>query len=868
MNREEIIDQIQNNLKKNRIKAEKILVQDDPYGGWNIAVISNEFKDMSAEDRTKKSLAGLEDLQTEWVELLTPEEKEWAGPLPGEIPIKELPLWPESLARKTISERSPVKVLSDLDEDIDSPIVTTFYSLRGGVGRSTALAYTARILAANKKNVVCVDMDLEAPALPILLGCESEVKENQGVVDLLIALDQGERPDFSKHLLPVKNAENLFVMPAGRVSADYARKLGFINPSNWYREDINPLRLFLDGLRNNLPFKPNVILLDARTGITNLSGPLLFDLADVAVIAFFPHPQAKLGTELLARSLFNTISGRIKSVDSLVAPEPRFLISAIPLSKSKEVNELYEKRPLEWITGWLEELNSRRQQNGLVPLEAEEITHFIRYREDIATSDLVGTDEDVWGAFKPIAQWIERFIPTKSETTIEETSKQLKPAVLSELMFSTGTAEQQKALIEDFVQTENIKEALSPDIPLIRGRKGTGKTAIFRFLSETQDIPSVIVHAPRQLIKDEKWILTADGFVVIDQIIKRTDLQWRHFWILYIAVAIEKYGLIDFRPKHLESYKFNDQDQIINAFEATANVNRGALSLTTWIRNLDGAVSKVILLLMDGLDTGFGSTSEDRDRRKRSIEGLFGAWMDLGQILKKLRFKILLREDIWSQLLFENKSHLFGLSKQLEWTKQTEYIKIVLKQAMRSASFGKHIMLPSFRDVNVDSWPEEIAHNAWNVLVGERMKGTGTTYTRNWIWNRLADANQNHSPRYLLQLFHEAVKWEREEERKNPYEKNIIRPRALLSSLSKVSEQALEALREEFNELESLLITLKHIGQTPISAVELHESEDIVTLAREVGVLAVYEESGDKPSRYKVPDLYRLGLGMTRKGQA
>jgi hypothetical protein len=170
--------------------------------------------------------------------------------------------------------------------------------------------------------------------------------------------------------------------------------------------------------------------------------------------------------------------------------------------------------------------------------------------------------------------------------------------------------------------------------------------------------------------------------------------------------------------------------------------------------------------------------------------------------------------------------------------------------------------------MDVDDWSEKSVRSAWNVLVGERMKGSGTAYTRNWVWNRLADANQDHSPRYLLQLFHEALQWERNEEKKIPYEKTFIRPRALIRCLPKVSEEALEALQEEFSELDPLLKTLKHIGRTPISVDDLKSHDKLLSLAREVGLLDVYEERDDGIVRYKVPDLYRYGLKMTRKGQA
>jgi cellulose biosynthesis protein BcsQ len=870
MNREEIIAQIQQNLKNAGIKAEKLTVQPDPYGGWNIAVISQAFERLSIDERRTKCLAGLNDLTTEWVEFLTPQEAEWAGALPDDIKLEDLPLWPESLARSSNSERSGMLILSDLDEDIDRPIVATFYSLRGGVGRSTALAYTARILAAHRHKVVCADMDLEAPALPVLLGCESDEQDNQGIVELLIALDQGTTPDFAQHLLPVTNSENLFVVPAGRVNSDYARKLRFINPSAWYREDRNPLQLLIDGLQNKLPFVPDVILLDARTGISDLSGPLLFDLADIAIVVFFPHPQAQRGTELLARSLLNTVTRRHVSVQGPVAPELRFLISPIPNSRSKEVTERYKRRPLEWIEEWLEEFNNRRQECDLTSVDAKEITHFVRYREDVATSDQIGIDPDIWRSFEPVAEWIERFIPTKTELIIEAEVKNLKTRVLEELSFSAGTAEQQQELIQDFVQTEIVQEALKPNVPLILGRKGTGKTAIFRFLSETRDVQAVIVHAPAPLAGDKRWILSADGFKEIDQIVAKTELDWRHFWMLYVGVAIEQQKDLSYapRPNHISGRAVLTQADIIDAFEATAGALRGALSLSEWIRNIDTAVSDQIFLLLDGLDTGFGSIAEERDRRRRSIEGLFGAWMDLGQGLASLRFKIVLREDIWRQLRFDNKSHLYGRSVNLKWSSQTAFLKVVLKQAMRSSAFTQHPVLQKLEDIDVNDWSEENVRSAWSVLVGERMKGAGTTYTRNWVWNRLADANEDHSPRYLLQLFHEAVPWERAEEKRSPYEKTFIRPRALIRCMPRVSEEAIEALREEFGELTTLLEKLEYIGRTPIFATELQKHEEPLSLSREVGLLGVYEESGDQVVRYKVPDLYRYGLKMTRKGQA
>ena len=48
--------------------------------------------------------------------------------------------------------------------------ILTFYSYKGGVGRSMALANIAVLLSQKKKKVLIVDWDLEAPGWNIIFG--------------------------------------------------------------------------------------------------------------------------------------------------------------------------------------------------------------------------------------------------------------------------------------------------------------------------------------------------------------------------------------------------------------------------------------------------------------------------------------------------------------------------------------------------------------------------------------------------------------------------------------------------------------------------------------------------------------------------
>lgn len=66
--------------------------------------------------------------------------------------------------------------------------VTTFYSYKGGSGRSMTLANVAWALATNGQKVLCIDWDLEAPGLhryfhPFL--DDPEQKLSTGLIDLI-----------------------------------------------------------------------------------------------------------------------------------------------------------------------------------------------------------------------------------------------------------------------------------------------------------------------------------------------------------------------------------------------------------------------------------------------------------------------------------------------------------------------------------------------------------------------------------------------------------------------------------------------------------------------------------------------------------
>jgi len=834
--------------------------------GWRVRIVSDSLTGLPDVERRKLLLAGLEN-SIEAAELLTSAEEEWYGP-PPRVVDGNIPIWSDALRQSSIL---PLLFATDLDQDISPPTVITFYSLRGGVGRTTALAAAARILASRGRRVLCIDMDFEAPGLHHLLRLP-EPDPDQGALPLILALERGEEVDIRDHVQRVGDAEELYCLPSGRLGIDYAQRLRLLEPENWYLEDDNPLHALFN-LASTSSIQPELVLVDSRTGISPISAPLLFDISDLAVVCFFPHPQAHLGTELLVRSLLAAKTRRSDS-ERTISPEPRFLVSPVPPGPS---SSRVRERALTWIEGWLSEAADRRSPD-VGALQADELTHSVSYSADTAFRDFMEISPAIDEAYGPVADWLEQLLPQSAPQGMTRLGS--KREALDELNFSRGQAEVHENLLDDFVKTRVAIQASDPQYPLVVGRKGTGKTAVFRWLLDRPGgDPPVVVMCPNTFRSRFPWVLGAEGFAAVDYALSTRRASWSRFWACYTALAAfltlprqratyppERFNL---NLDGLDRPEDSDELFIVETVIRMMEDSQSGLLAARWLRKLDGSLSAPKFLLFDGLDTGFGNDAASRSRRTEAVAGLFAFLTEAESRLENLSFKVLLRLDIWQQLQFENKSHLFGRYVQLRWRDQADYFKTVLKQAARSGAF-QTILAEIGIGSDVDSWRTEEVFQAWNVLIGERMKGSKTTFTRNWVWNRLADGQGDHSPRTLSQLFATAV--ERERRERGSYDQSVIRPRALVPSLEQVSVEAVGALNEEFPELKAMVDALEVVGRTPLEPGDIEavnpEALEQLDLALEVGLIAVHEGTQEEVRRFRVPDLYRHALRMTRRGQA
>ncbi|MEV6236794.1 P-loop NTPase [Lentzea sp. NPDC051838] len=174
-----------------------------------------------------------------------------------------------------------------------SGTVITFYSYKGGVGRSFTLANTAVLLARWGYRVLAVDWDLEAPGLHLYFRPHLSEMPSSGVVDL--AYDFVQKVEYpATHTVRVEvEGGVLDLMAAGKVVDDrldpsYAPRMQEINWEALYEEGFAE---FLEERRAEWIAKYDFVLIDSRTGVSDIASICTAQLPDRLVVVFTANDQ-------------------------------------------------------------------------------------------------------------------------------------------------------------------------------------------------------------------------------------------------------------------------------------------------------------------------------------------------------------------------------------------------------------------------------------------------------------------------------------------------------------------------------------------------------------------------------------------------
>ncbi|MFW5333249.1 ParA family protein [Hydrogenophaga sp. ZJX-1] len=167
-----------------------------------------------------------------------------------------------------------------------------FFSIKGGVGRSTALSATAWRLAQAGKRVLVLDLDLESPGLSTSL-LPDDRQPAFGITDWLVEdLVDNSNAVFDDLIATstLSHDGEIYVVPAhGAKPGDYVAKLGRVwmpkvrsdgTKENWS----DRLKRLIDALEARV--NPDVILIDSRAGIDEVASSCVTDLGAKLVLLF------------------------------------------------------------------------------------------------------------------------------------------------------------------------------------------------------------------------------------------------------------------------------------------------------------------------------------------------------------------------------------------------------------------------------------------------------------------------------------------------------------------------------------------------------------------------------------------------------
>lgn len=224
-----------------------------------------------------------------------------------------------------------------MSEPRDGTIVT-FYSYKGGTGRTTALANVAWILAQAGNRVLAVDWDLEAPGLhkyfePFL--DPGVITATAGMIELIsdytwAAISErvpgtiSERvPDTTAEHVPggheplaeyarvlpytlalnwdFSNGGDLHFVSAGRQNRSYSSLVSSMDWDNFY-ENLRGGEFF-SALRADMKRHYDYVLIDSRTGFTDIADICTIQMPDILVDCFTLSAQSIEGATAVARHI-------------------------------------------------------------------------------------------------------------------------------------------------------------------------------------------------------------------------------------------------------------------------------------------------------------------------------------------------------------------------------------------------------------------------------------------------------------------------------------------------------------------------------------------------------------------------------------
>jgi cellulose biosynthesis protein BcsQ len=667
-------------------------------------------------------------------------------------------------------------LLDDLklgESELKTPVIT-FYSYKGGVGRTTALCTFAAHYAMNHgKTVVALDCDFEAPGITNVFGlgtdldntenAATELVSKNGIIEYLLDsqfLDK-EPQNFDSYIYTISNYYSgkgkIYLMPSGNLSSqpvndltfnthlhDYLDGLSRINISNPEQIKEQFTRLLK---RIKYELNPDVILIDSRTGFSDVFANIGLTLSDMIIGLFGDNYQTEPGINFFLSSGATSQTDKILVNSISSGNYDDFRKTLTNLAKNNpNIGELVENISSYEILRYpqLESLGTVREnkQRFIDFIKFRTYTHIdlfdaiqkrIENFYECQNSESNNTEapSDVNYNFNQVSTVIQKndyvteiVIPVKNNQRSELSASdldskeisvslyELRNTILEKLKLAIPELYGEETPLKNFFYRKCMTDIFSRDRFLLVGAKGTGKTFFYRALSDETFFQNLIQRADLiqrpdveikyfviniiSLAKSEKN-LEINKRIIVDKhpslIGNSNDWFFRRFWIVYtwnsIFLSIQKAStsdniLANFKIKSsFDIHEINDEAKTAKRFLDLIQSDDNFSKIEDELKILDSKLIEKNINLMITYDQLDYIIKPSL--WYKGISPLISYWHS--NPFSNIHPKLFLRSDLFEKLEnITNKESLKSSTKfiSLEWTRE-EMFAVLLKLVLEDS---------------------------------------------------------------------------------------------------------------------------------------------------------------------------------------
>ncbi len=591
----------------------------------------------------------------------------------------------------------------------DIPVIT-FYSYKGGMGRTTALVSYAMDLAINKKKrVVIVDCDLEAPGylnffdLSEHNGLKSGKKN--GVVEFISDaqfVTNRDSLDINDYLINVgndnankvayNNLSNIWLVPAGNLNESYENEgydsvkssenrrnylegLSRINLAN-ITTVVEDFQLLFSKLKETV--HPDIILLDSRTGFNDIFGTTAFILSSYVVGFFGFSRQTQPGLMNLLNEYYNPSSQfKLSLVFSILPPNMDQAEDSWAEAHKQEIIDMIsrietEKKDLPFFH-YLHR-NPALERIGTGDNASDEA--FVNLVKDNKFGDYSSIFERISSLYFKETEEPEFSADTPSLTLRNVVLKQLKDALENVANFAEDTQIKEK----QFFYRDCMKQFFDPQKFLVQGYKGTGKTYLYKALGD-KTISKKIREWANPSGKQNDCIFinilpvsnSEEGFPFKNlsySKIEEPEYYFNCFWQIHTwnsillnpefatireSSSLKEYVLPIAGNESVKRF----EDLIDKGIDTLVEIERDMKSINRFLVEN----KKTLFVLYDRLDTCINPLNW-----KKAVSPLISFWWDNYESFSNINPKIFIRTDLFKQIEGTNTDRLSNNIIRIEWS--------------------------------------------------------------------------------------------------------------------------------------------------------------------------------------------------------